>query len=346
MFASFLRRSTKTLSKAPSSLHLHQQRRGIRSVVNPLELSGYNNLYGSQANKSPEPLNFLVVDGYSAEGRQGLIDGGASTAGDLYAQMLHKSSPYGATSTIVYPAEPEFDGQMDISEYDGIAWTGCSLTVYHDTPEVESQIQFAQQIYELGVPSFGSCWAVQIAAVAAGGMCAANPFGREMGISRKIALTDAGRGHPMYEGKPSVFDAFTSHEDEITHCPASSLILATNNHSLIQALSANFRGGPWWGVQYHPEYDLKELAMLTSCRIERLTGMGFFKDTNAAETYVEEILELHEDPNRKDLRWKYGLDHDVMSEDVRLIETRNWISKLVKPYSDVRKLRAEQNKFQ
>src|SRR6266403_1796200 len=60
------------------------------------------------------------------------------------------------------------------------------------------------------VPSFGSCWAAQMAVVAAGGMVRANPRGREMGIARKIALTPEGRGHPLYAGKGAVFDAFIS----------------------------------------------------------------------------------------------------------------------------------------
>ena len=58
-----------------------------------------------------------------------------------------------------------------------------------------------------------------MAVVAAGGTVRANPRGREMGIARKIALTPEGRGHPLYAGKGSVFDAFISHVDEITHLP-------------------------------------------------------------------------------------------------------------------------------
>ena len=50
-------------------------------------------------------LHFLVVDGYSKEGRAGLEAGGATTAGVLYRQMLEHHSP-GCTVDILYPTDP------------------------------------------------------------------------------------------------------------------------------------------------------------------------------------------------------------------------------------------------
>ena len=40
---------------------------------------------------------------------------------------------------------------------------------------------------------------------------------------------------------------------------------------------------------------------------------------------------LHQDPTRKDLAWKLGVDQDVMDKDFRRTEVRNWIERLVKP---------------
>jgi len=47
----------------------------------------------------------LVVDGYAEEGRAGLREGGATTAGELYTKMLAKCCPSLETD-IVYPADP------------------------------------------------------------------------------------------------------------------------------------------------------------------------------------------------------------------------------------------------
>jgi GMP synthase (glutamine-hydrolysing) len=280
---------------------------------------------------SNEP-KFLVVDGYRKEGRAELAAGGATPAGELYSRTLKKCRP-GCQVDIIYPADPgvSLPQGAELSAYDGIAWTGSSLTAYHDTPEVTAQIEFCRAAFEAKVPSFGSCWAAQIAAVATGGRCAHNPRGREMGIARKIALTPEGRGHPLYAGKPSVFDAFISHEDEVTHLPPGGVTLAGNSFSQVQALAITHKGGTMWAVQYHPEYDLHEIARLTYCRIERLTKMGFFKDEDAARDYVNKMEVLYQDPSRKDLAWLLGLDDDVMNEDIRLVEVRNWIEQLVLP---------------
>ena len=278
-------------------------------------------------------LRFLVIDGYRRDGRESLVAGGATTAGWLYERMLLGCHP-DASVDILYPADPgsALPRGVALAAYDGIAWTGSSLTVYDDSdPAVRSQIEFARAAFEAGIPSFGSCWAAQIAVVAAGGRCAANPRGREMGIARKIALTEDGRGHPLYFGKPRVFDAFISHEDEITHLPSGALSLAGNTFSSVQAVCVTHQGGTFWAVQYHPEYDLHELARLTYARRERLAGMGFFADVEAALDYVNKLETLHQDPSRRDIAWLLGIDDDVMNAAVRHLEVRNWIEHLVLP---------------
>ena len=280
---------------------------------------------------SGEP-RILVADGYRKSAREELAAGGATPAGALYASMLARCHP-GCTVDVVYPADPggSLPRGADLRAYDGLAWTGSSLTVYREEPAVRTQIELARAAFEAGLPSFGSCWAAQIGVAAAGGRCAANPNGREMGIARKIALTPEGRAHPLYTGKASVFDAFISHEDEITHLPPGALHLASNAFTRVQAVSITHRGGTLWALQYHPEYDLHELARLTWCRVEKLVRLGFFQDRAAAEAYIDRLEALHQDPSRRDIAWLLGIDGDLTNEDVRLAEVRNWLHRLVIP---------------
>jgi len=246
--------------------------------------------------------------------------------------MLQKCLP-AAECDVVHPADPgaSLPKGAALEQYDGIAWTGCSLTIYEDDPRVGPQIELAKAAFESRVPSFGSCWAAQIAVAAAGGIVRANPRGREMGVARKIALTPEGRGHPLYFGKSGVFDAFISHVDEITHLPAGAVLLASNAFTHIQAVAVTHKGGQFWGLQYHPEYNLHELARLTFCRIAKLVSLGFFRDAEAATKYVDMLEVLHQDPSRKDIAWLLGIDEDVTNEDIRLAEVRNWIDRLVVP---------------
>ncbi len=275
---------------------------------------------------------FLVVDGYSREGRAELAAGGASLAGDLYVALLQRCRP-DARCDVIHPA----DGGADLppgaglEHYDGVAWTGCSLTAYDDDPRVVAQVELARACFAAGVPAFGSCWAAQIAVMATGGRVAANPRGREIGIARGIALTPEGRRHPMYDGKAAVFDSFTSHDDEITHLPPGAVVLASNAFSRVQALAISQGDGRFWGLQYHPEYDLHEMARLIYCRLDKLVDLGFFQNREAGLVHVDRLEALHQDPSRADLAWQLGIDADVMDEDVRTRELRNCIDHLVIP---------------
>ena len=277
---------------------------------------------------------YLVIDGYTQEARDQLVGGGASMAADLYCNMLVQCSPAGAECEILFPSDEgtTFPSNSELESYDGIAWTGCSLCL-NDThlPEVTQQIDLTLRAFEVGVPSFGSCWAAQIAVVAAGGKVQPNPNGREMGIARKIELTRAGRAHPMYEGKPNVFDAFISHDDEIVHLPPGAVVLSRNAWTKVQSVTVTYRSGTFWGLQYHPEYDLHEMARLVFCRIPKLIKCGFFQDEDSAHRYIDDLESLHSDPSRKDIAWRLGIDADVMNEDVRHCEVRNWVQRLVLP---------------
>ena len=219
---------------------------------------------------------FLIIDGYAGCPR--VQAGGASVAADLYVSLLLKNAPEKTVCDVIFPADPGVDLPVGeaIREYDGVAWTGCSSCVFSGEP-VWAQIEFARECFRQGVPGFGSCWAAQIAVVAAGGEVALNPNGREMGIAREITLGEAGQAHPLYEGKPDVFDAFTSHDDEVT-VPIGSTLLSGNDFTRVQSVVVKHEGAEFWGLQYHPEYDLHEMARLMFCRMEKLIRLGFFAD--------------------------------------------------------------------
>jgi GMP synthase (glutamine-hydrolysing) len=142
----------------------------------------------------------------------------------------------------------------------------------------------------------------------------------------------------MFAGKPRVFDAFSAHEDEVTQLPLGAALLAGNAWSAVHAADIPMGppgggGAAFWGVQYHPEYDLHELARLTYCRVKKFVGMGLFRSEAAAHLYVEQLEALHADPQRKDLAWALGVDGDVLDAAVREAEVGNWLRHQVLPYA-------------
>jgi GMP synthase (glutamine-hydrolysing) len=283
-----------------------------------------------------EQLNFVIIDGYPKPSRDQFDSVGMNKAGELYARLLLQHIPE-AKYDIVYSSDPGIDlpNSEELNKYSGVLWPGCNLTIYHDHDKrVTKMVDFCKMAYEVGVPQFGSCWAAQIAVYAAGGEIKPNPKGREIGVARKIHLTPEGLKHPMYEGKPPVFDGFISHDDEITDFPNGAEWLASNTFTRVQAVSVKHKKGIFWATQYHPEYDLFEIARLIVARDEKLIEQNYFENHETLMAYTKDLEEIFHDNSRKDLRWKYGIDEDVLSDTIRQTEFANWINKIVIPYAN------------
>lgn len=275
-------------------------------------------------------LRLLVLDAYDDAGRKALRGAGATLAGELYRRLLSDLEP-GAHIDVVDHCEHGFELPADLRSYDGITWTGSNLTIHRETPGVRRQLELARAAFDAGVPSFGSCWAVHVAVTAAGGRCEANPRGREFGIARKIILNDAGIAHPMFAGKPIAFDALTSHEDHVVEVGPTTTVLAGNAFSTVQAVHVERGRGSFWAVQYHPEYDLIDVAQLGTLRAPQLIRQGFFRNAGDADEYLAEVNALHKDHSRKDLLYRLAVGGDVLDEAVRRCEPRNWLDRMVKP---------------
>jgi GMP synthase (glutamine-hydrolysing) len=290
----------------------------------------------------PKPLRFLIVDGYSEKSRNDLETAGMKLAWVLYKEMLHQHMPE-TEYEILLPTDPGVKRPTgtDLEVYDAIIWTGCNLTIYDkENPSVATQLDLAREGYEIGIPSFGSCWGIQMAAYAAGGDVQLHPKGREMGIARKIRLTPEGLKHPMYDGKPPVFDAFISHDDQVTELPEGGTLLASNNYTRVQAISVTHKKGTFWGVQYHPEYDLHEMARLIVAREYKLVPQGLFTGHEDLMAMVTRMEELFADQGRLDHRWQLGIDEDVLCDSIRQCEFVNWLRHLVVPTADKRRKEA------
>lgn len=271
--------------------------------------------------------HFLIIDGYPKIKRDELERAEMKLAWVLYAGLLTKYLP-GAGYDVLLPSDPEnqIPTGASLESYDGIIWTGCSLTVYHlNDQSVVNQLELAKEAYKLGIPSIGSCWALHVAVCAAGGEVKAHPLGREMGIARKIRLTKEAKSHPFFKNKPEVFDAFASHDDQVTQLPTGATLLASNDFCQVQAVSVTHKKGTFWATQYHPEYNLHEMARLIVARKEKLTKMHFFNNDQDVKSLVDSMEELAASSNRKDLRWRLGIDDHILSDSIREREFKNWI---------------------
>jgi GMP synthase (glutamine-hydrolysing) len=273
----------------------------------------------------------LVCEGNTAELRAKQVGAGGVAMSDGYSEVLRGLLPE-AVIDICYPADPGANLPIGgLEAYDGVAITGSGLNVYDGGPEIERQIELTRAVLKSKTPLFGSCWGLQVVTVAAGGAVRPNPKGRELGIGRRIVLTEAGRGHPMYAGKASVFDAVTVHLDEVETLAPGTTVLAANAQSAVQAAEIKVDGATAWCVQYHPEFTLADMAAIVRRYGWRLIKEGFFADEAARDAYVADLETLDRDPDNKPLAWRYGIDDTVVNSGIRTAELANWIDDQVLP---------------
>lgn len=282
-------------------------------------------------------LRFLVIEGNTAATRAIHASAFGLMPSQSYARTLGLLAP-DAVCDIAFPADPgaNLPDAGGLEGYDGIFLTGSALHIYNGGPEIAAQIDLMRAVYRSGVPCFGSCWGLQIGAAAAGGDVRANPSGREVGFARNITRSAAGRSHALLAGRPDAFDAPAIHLDAVMALPPDATVLASNATTAVQAAEIRHDGGTFWGVQYHPEYALDELAVILARMAETLVNESFTRTPEEAHAYTDDLTTLHGDASRSDLAWRLGLDAQVLDPALRLTELSNFIQHRVRPAASQR----------
>jgi GMP synthase (glutamine-hydrolysing) len=108
-------------------------------------------------------------------------------------------------------------------------------------------------------------------------------------------------------------------------------VLACNDVSEVQSAEIKINGATAWGVQYHPEYPLSELATIVRRIGPRLIGENFFTDVADIENFAQELEMLDRHPDTKRLAWRHGVGRNVLDRIMRTAEVRNWIEFQVLP---------------
>ncbi|WP_376100083.1 gamma-glutamyl-gamma-aminobutyrate hydrolase family protein [Roseomonas sp. CCTCC AB2023176] len=213
---------------------------------------------------------------------------------------------------------------------------GFPAACVRGSPEVRRQVAFMRAVFASGTPAFGSCAGLQVATAAAGGTVRSNRRGYEAGFARRITRTEAGTAHPLLDGRPRAWDAPAIHSDEVDRLPDGATALAGNRVTSVQAAEIRHGGGVFWGVQYHPELPLSDIAAALRRQVDDLRESGLALDERAVETYAARVAALHHDPARRDVAWQLGLDEQVADPARRSIELRNFVEHLVKPTRSAR----------
>lgn len=139
---------------------------------------------------------------------------------------------------------PSFDG------YDALWVMGGPMDVWEEDrhPWLATEKRAIRSAVERGLPYMGVCLGHQLLAAAMGGRVGKAPQA-EVGVL-DVALTDAGRRDPLFEGLAPVFKALQWHGAEVAATPPGAVVLAESPLCRVQAM----RVGRWaYGLQYHTE---------------------------------------------------------------------------------------------
>jgi len=276
-------------------------------------------------------LRILIADGTPAAMQAEREPFGIPSNASLFEAALRSQQPHIHCSSINVADGQDLPSGVSLGDFDGLMFSGSPLHIYDRSPEVTRQIDFARAAFMAGVPTWGSCWGLQLATVALGGTVRRNPRGRELGVARAITTTAAGRSHPLMATRPSVFDALCSHIDELEQLPPGAEVLAQNELSPIQALAVELpSGGIFFGTQYHPEFTLSVSAGLIDILAASLVAEGLARDCAELVVMSRDFRQLHAEPERRDLAWRYGIGPEILDPVRRTAEIGNWLREAAK----------------
>lgn len=249
----------------------------------------------------------LVVEGNTPELVARALKRGNTGLAALYKSALLRLEPNLNILTVA-PYEGE---ALVLDEVDAVAFTGSGVDWLVDDPRGAAQVRTMEQVFAAGLPVFGSCNGMQIAAHVLGGKVAASPKGPEDGLARNVTLTEAGRAHPMMAGRPERFAVPCTHRDEVCRLPDGAVLLAGNEHTPVQVFAHAQGGVDFWGVQYHPEYTPAFVAH------------GLARYRPGTETLQAALLALGDDAAAAE---KLGTTAEEQEDRMRMTELRNWLA--------------------
>ncbi|WP_162241397.1 glutamine amidotransferase-related protein [Rhizobium sp. Leaf341] len=269
------------------------------------------------------PLRLLVVDSETADQKNERRNASGAASYETYAETLRTIDPDAVIETVCCIEGADISGAL--TRFQGVLFAGSPIQMHKQTDETRAAADFMTRVFSAGVPAFGSCAGLQIAAVAAGGVCKPRDAGMQVGFARDIVPTEDGRRHPLLQDRPQVWTAPAMHSSVVDRLPPGAIRLAQSKATPTEAAEIRFGNGVFWGVQYHPELDLSEIAQSIRRQSEDVREQGLANSVAAVEAYAETLETLNADPGRHDLAWQIGVDEEVTLASRRQVELVNFL---------------------
>ncbi|MEN8709864.1 MAG: type 1 glutamine amidotransferase [Paracoccaceae bacterium] len=246
-------------------------------------------------------MRLLIVEGNT---EQMVQNGQAASAS--FVRCFARINP-DAQCQIVNPYQST---DINLDAIDGAVFTGAGVSWSTDDTRAKPQHDVMLAVFAKGIPAWGSCNGMQLAATVLGGTVGASPNGLEIGVARQTRR--AGAEHVMHTGRAPMWAAPCVHRDEVRSLPNGAMLTATNDHSEIQAFVYEADGISFWGTQYHPELALMDVASYIT------TPNSVFQE---AADLVDDLNCADEDENAAA---RLGANCAELAFEARTCELINW----------------------
>jgi GMP synthase-like glutamine amidotransferase len=146
----------------------------------------------------------------------------------------------------------------ELRHFDALIVMGGPMDVWQESDHpwlAEEKATIKEWVTELGRPYLGVCLGHQLLAAALGGTVGPM-YQPEIGVM-EISLTESGANDDLLGRLPATMPALQWHGAEVLDPPPGATVLATNEHSAVQAFRV---GTQAWGLQFHIEASAPAVA--------------------------------------------------------------------------------------
>jgi len=154
-------------------------------------------------------------------------------------------------------------GEAPSLDYDAVIVGGSFASVNDRHPWQAPLLGWLERYRATGRPLLGICGGHQLACSALGGTVIQREQGPVLGTIA-AELSDAGRGHWLFDGMGGAPLFQFAHFDHVTHMPSGARVLATCQGTV----AAADLGGDWVSTQFHPEVACDRLAAYYHALVE------------------------------------------------------------------------------
>ena len=237
-------------------------------------------------------LNLLIVEGNNPENSEVFKRAAKSTCSENLKNLVEKIEPI-VNIKIINPGKDNETAEAlkNMSNYDGIIFTGGAMRLNDMTDEIKKHITFASNCFEHKKKILAICWGLQVCSAAGGGKVNPGKNGAHIGIASDVIINEDGKKNLIYKNKKIKFNTPAYNFDEVSEIPRGATILSSDNINNVMGVYFKSGNSEIWGLQYHPDYEYWQMVNLSNERKDRMIKNKYFKNENDFQNHINYIKE-------------------------------------------------------